>query len=130
MALERAVKAQKLKETLKKGDEGDSLDSIQIAPEEYKTYLTRAYKEAKFPKPRNVVGLQKDLPVEEMEKLMLTNLQVTEDDIRQLAKQRAENIQAWLIDPGKVPVERIFLLPPKSEADEKASAMRADFSLR
>jgi hypothetical protein len=87
------VKAQKLKETLKKGDEGDSLDSIQIAPEEYKTYLTRAYKEAKFPKPRNVVGLQKDLPVEEMEKLMLTNLQVTEDDIRQLAKQRAENIR-------------------------------------
>jgi hypothetical protein len=130
VALERAVKAQKLKETLKKGDEGDSLDSIQIAPEEYKIYLTRAYKEAKFPKPRNVVGLQKDLPVEEMEKLMLTNLQVTEDDIRQLAKQRAENIQAWLIDPGKVPVERIFLLPPKSEADEKASAMRADFSLR
>ncbi|HSG22393.1 MAG TPA: DUF748 domain-containing protein [Azonexus sp.] len=130
LAIERAVKAQKLKEILKKGGEGESLDSIQVAPEEYKTYLTGAYKEAKFPKPRNMIGLQKELPVEEMEKLMLTNSQVTDEDIRQLAKQRAENVQTWLIELGKVPAERIFLLPAKFEADDKAKGTRADFSLR
>jgi len=130
VAIERAMKAQKLKDTLKNGGEGESLDSIEIKPDEYKTYLTRAYKEAKFPKPRNMVGFQKELPVEEMEKLMLSNVQVTDDDIYQLAKQRAENVQAWLIERGKVPAERIFLLPAKSEADEKAKGTRADFSLR
>lgn len=130
VAIERAMKAQKLKDTLKGGGEGESLESIEIEPDEYKTYLTRAYKEAKFPKPRNMVGFQKELPVEEMEKLMLSNIQVTDDDIRQLAIKRAENVQSWLIDLGKVPAERIFLLPAKSEADEKAKGTRADFSLR
>ena len=128
--LERAMKAEKLKDLLKKGGEGESLDSIEITSDEYKTYLTRAYKEAKFPKPRNMVGLQKELPVDEMEKLMLTNARAADEDIRQLAKQRAENVQGWLIEQGKVLPERIFLLPPKAEADEKAKATRADFSLR
>lgn len=130
VAVERAMKAEKLKDMLKKGGDGESLESIEIAPDEYKAYLTRAYKEGKFPKPRNMVGMQKELPVEEMEKLMQTNVSVSEEDVRQLAKQRAENVQAWLTDQGKVPSERIFLLPPKSEVDEKAKGMRADFSLR
>ncbi len=130
VAIERAMKAEKLKDTLKKSGEGASLESIEIAPEEYKTYLQRAYKEAKFPKPRNMVGMQKELPVAEMEKLMLTNLPATEDDIRQLARLRAENVQVWLTEQGKVPSERVFLLPPKIEVDDKAKASRADFSLR
>ncbi|MGE5470858.1 MAG: DUF748 domain-containing protein [Bacteroidota bacterium] len=130
VAIERAMKVEKLKETKKKSGEGNSLDSIEIAPEEYKTYLTRAYKEAKFPKPRNIVGLQKDLPVEEMEKLMLAHLPVTEDDIKALAARRAEAVQGWLVDSGKVPVERIFLLPVNTTPDDKASGNRVDFSLR
>ena len=129
VAIERAMKAEKLKD-LKRAGEGKSLDDIEIAPEEYKTYLTRAYKEAKFPKPRNVVGLQKDLPVEEMEKLMLTNLPASDDDIRTLADRRAEAVQSWLVEQGKVPPERVFLLPPKVEHDDKGKGSRADFSLR
>lgn len=130
VAIERAMKAEKMKDTLKKKGEGESLETIEIAPEEYQTYLTRAYKEAKFPKPRNIVGMQKDLPVEEMEKLMLANLPATDDDVRALAAHRAETVQGWLVDSGKVPVERIFLLPVKISADEKNRASRVDFSLR
>ena len=129
VAIERAMKTEKLKD-LRKSGEGNSLEAIEIAPEEYKTYLTRAYREAKFPKPRNAIGLLKDLPVEEMEKLMLANLPASDEDLRQLARQRAENVQAWLVDNGKVPPERVFLLPEKAEADEKAKGNRVDFSLR
>ena len=128
-ALERAMQAEKLKD-LKKAGEGKSLEEIEIAPEENKVYLTRAYKEAKFPKPRNMIGLQKELPAEEMEKLMLTNLPVTDDDIKALATRRAEAVQGWLVEQGKVPPERVFLLPPKVEADEKGKASRVDFSLK
>ena len=130
VALERAVKSEKLKDNVKKGTEGDSLEGIVLSSDEYKTYLTRAYKEAKFPKPRNMIGLQKDLPVDEMEKLMLTNTRATDEDMHTLAKQRAENVQSWLLEQGKVPAERVFLVPPKLEVDDKAKATRADFSLK
>jgi len=130
VAMERAMRLEKQKDLPRKAEDGESLRDIEIAPEEYKTYLTRAYKAAKFPKPRNMVGLQKDLPVEEMEKLMLANVPATEDDLHQLAKRRAENVQVWLIEQGKIPTERLFLVPPKAEADDKGKACRVDFSLR
>jgi hypothetical protein len=130
VAIERAVKAEKLKDQLNKGGEGASVDTIEVAAAEYPVYLQRAYKEAKFPKPRNLIGMQKELPVEEMEKLMLTNLPASGDDVQQLALRRAENVQSWLIDEGKVPPERIFLVEPKIEAAEKGKGSRVDFSLR
>ena len=130
VAIERAVKSEKLKDQLKKGGEGASVDTIEVAAAEYPVYLQRAYKEAKFPKPRNLIGMQKDLPVEEMEKLMLANTPVTDEDVQQLALRRAENVQSWLIDEGKVPAERIFLVEPKTEAGEKGKGSRVDFSLR
>jgi hypothetical protein len=130
VAIERAVKAEKLKDQLNRGGEGASVDTIEVAAAEYPVYLQRAYKEAKFPKPRNLIGMQKELPVEEMEKLMLTNLPATDDDVLQLALRRAENVQSWLIDEGKVQPERIFLVEPKTEAGEKGKGSRVDFSLR
>lgn len=131
-AIERAMKAEKLKEMTRKGGEGVSLDEIRIEPGEYPAYLTRAYKGAKFPKPRNLIGLQKELPVEEMEKLMLTHLPATDDDVRALAVRRAEVVQSWLVEQGKVAPERVFLLPPKIEVEREAKARssRADFSLK
>jgi hypothetical protein len=47
------------------------------------------YKAAKFSKPRDAPGFTKDLPKEEMEKLMLANVQVTDDNLLELANQRA-----------------------------------------
>ena len=131
-AIERAMKVEKLKEITRKSGEGQSLDEIRIDAGEYPAYLARAYKEAKFPKPRNMIGLQKELPVEEMEKLMLANLPVNDEDVRALAVRRAEAVQAWLVDQGKIAPERVFLLPPKvdSEREAKARASRVDFSLR
>jgi hypothetical protein len=129
-ALERAVKAEKLKDQMKKGGEGVSVDAVEVSPTEYPVYLKQAYREAKFPKPRNVIGMQKDLPVEEMEKLMLANAKAGEDDVRDLALRRAEAVQSWLLEQGKVPAARIFLLPPKVGPDDKGKATRADFSLR
>lgn len=132
VAMERAMRLEKQKDMPSKAESSGSLRDVEIAPEEYTTYLTRAYKAAKFPKPRNMIGLQKDLPVEEMEKLMLANSPVTDDDVVQLATRRAENVQLWLIEQGKIAPERLFLLPAKVEAagDAKAKGSRVDFSLK
>lgn len=131
--LEHAVRAEKLKELVKKGVETGSPDNITLDAVEYPIYLQRAYREARFPKPRNLIGMHKELPPEEMEKLMLAHLPASDEDLRQLAGKRAESVQSWLAQQGKVAQERIFVTPPKLGPDEKdesrARKSRVDFSL-
>jgi hypothetical protein len=131
--LERAVKAQKLKDLVKKGESAPSLGEITVEPSEYEQYLTRAYKEAKFPKPRTIIGLVKDLPVPEMEKLIVTNTEITDDDLLQLASERAEAAKNYLVDNAQVPADRVFIVSPKIEAQEggeTGSRSRVQFSLK
>lgn len=125
-AIEQAMQREKLADLRKQGKDAET---TSIEPAEYPAYLVRVYKAAKFPKPRNFIGLQKELPVEEMEKLLLTHLPASDADLGQLARVRAEQVQAWLLDQGKVAPGQIFLVPPKSG---KASGQggRVEFSLR
>jgi uncharacterized protein involved in outer membrane biogenesis len=125
VAMERLVREER-RRAMSGNDEADKRG--ELSDEEYRTYLTRVYKAGKFPKPRNMIGLQKDLPVEDMEKLILANTAVRDDDVRGLARRRAENVQVWLIEQGKVAPERLFLVPPK--AGDAAPGARVDFSLR
>jgi hypothetical protein len=130
--LERKVKAEKLKESVKKGLDGGSLEDVELKPEEYEKYLTLAYKEEKFAKPKNVVGLNKSLPVPEMEQLMLANITADDSEMRDLAERRAVAARDWLAEQGSVPGDRIFVLEPKVEAEAggNKSSSRAEFSLR
>jgi hypothetical protein len=131
--LERAVKAQKVKDLVKKGESAPSLDKVTVEPSEYEQYLTRAYKEAKFPKPRNVIGLVKELPVPEMEKLIVTNTEITDDDLLQLASERAAVAQEYLINTAQVSADRVFLVSPKIEGGggrETGTTSRVQFSLK
>ena len=132
VAMERAMQQERLKDAPKKASDADAPHAVDFTPEEYRTYLTRVYKAAKFPKPRNMVGLQKDLPVDEMEKLMLANLPASDDDLQQLARQRAESVQLWLIEQGKIAPERLFLVPLKAgeEEKDKGKGGRVDFALK
>ncbi|WP_306607539.1 DUF748 domain-containing protein [Azonexus sp.] len=130
VAIERAMQREKFADLQKNGSAVESPETVKIPAAEYKTYLTRAYQAAKFPKPRNVVGLQKALPVEEMEKLLLANLPASDDDLRGLARQRAELVQLWLIEQGKLAPERIFLVQSKADKDALLAGGRVNFSLR
>ncbi|MCP5268889.1 MAG: DUF748 domain-containing protein [Zoogloeaceae bacterium] len=133
--MERRVKAQRLEELVKQGTESGSLDSVVIPAKDYPRYLERAYKAADFPKPRNMVGLTKDLPVEEMEKLMMANMKVDEEGLRDLANRRAHNVSQWLANEGKIDPQRIFTLKPNLSAkdgpqNDKAKDSRVDFTLK
>ncbi|NMF91230.1 DUF748 domain-containing protein, partial [Aromatoleum petrolei] len=114
--MERSVKAAKLKEMVRKGEEAPSLDELTLTQEEYATWLRKVYRDADFKRPRNAIGLLKDLPVEEMEALILANTKVDDEAVRQLALQRGQAIKDKLLEDGKVPAERVFLLSPKVEA--------------
>src|SRR6185369_6710225 len=129
---EQQVKVQKLKEVVKQGSSVSSVDQISIDPKDYEKYLRLAYKDAKFAKPRNALGFTKDLPVEEMEKLMLTNTQVSDDDLVTLANQRAQLAKDAITKDGKVALDRVYLLAPSVNAkgDDKRKASRVDFALK
>ncbi|MBI3797726.1 MAG: DUF748 domain-containing protein [Deltaproteobacteria bacterium] len=130
---ERKLKAQKLNETMKKSEAEVSLDDLKIEPDEYSKYLALAYKKETFPKPRNVIGLAKDLPDPEMEKLMLTHIEVAEADLEELAEQRVKTVEDYLLQTGQVEAERVFLVKPKTLGPEKKDGVkdsRVDFVIQ
>ena len=129
----RKIKAQKLKEMVKKGQPAVPVDDVKIEPAEYARYLKMAYKQENFPKPKTFIGMAKDIPVPEMEKLMLTHTEVKEEDLRALASQRAMKVKYLILKSGKVEPERVFILEPRSLAPEKKDklkASRVDFALK
>jgi hypothetical protein len=129
---DQQVKAQKLKAMVKQGAAVASAEQISIAPEEYEKYLRAAYKDAKFEKPRNALGFAKDLPAPEMEKLMLANTQVSDDDLIALANQRAQLAKDAITKEGKVALDRVYLLAPRldTKGDDKRKGARVEFSLK
>jgi hypothetical protein len=129
----KKIKAQKLKEMVKSGIVAGSVDDVKIEKDEYPKYLKMAYKAEKFPKPRNIIGIAKDLPVPEMEKLMFAHIEVKDDDLRMLASQRALAVKDYILKSKQVEPERIFLVEPKSlqpEKKEKLKDSRVDFRLK
>ena len=135
---QRKVRSLKLQDMAKAGESGGSIDEVRIDPAEYPALLKRVYADEKIPnKPRNVVGMQKDVPVADMERMLMSVANVGDADVRALAQERANQVKAWLVETGKVPVERVFVLAPKvgedkdkSDAKAATSASRVDFSLR
>jgi uncharacterized protein involved in outer membrane biogenesis len=84
-----------------------------ISADERARLVRRLYGEAKLPnKPRNVLGLAKDIPVAEMEALLRASHVVSTDNARELALQRGLAVRDALIAKG-LPSERLFLAAPK-----------------
>jgi hypothetical protein len=133
---DRKLKAQKFTHLTKKGEATAKLNDVndvRVEANEYTRYLTLAYKKETFPKPRNVLGMNKDLEVPEMEKLILAHIIISEDDLNRLAHQRAEAVKDDLVT-NKIEPSRIFLLAASSKPSEgkteKLKESRVDFVMR
>jgi hypothetical protein len=105
--------------------------NTKLSSDQYDKYLKRVYKAAKFPKPRDFVGMDKTLPPDEMKKLLVTNTEVSDQDLKQLADARANVVREWMskqIDPA-----RLFVTTPQLDAkgvSDKGTASRVDLSLQ
>ncbi|MBL8497263.1 DUF748 domain-containing protein [Nitrosomonas sp. JL21] len=129
--LQDKVKAQKLAEQTKKGIASGAIEDLKLTPEEYQKYLEAVYKKESFEKPKNAIGLTKSLPVPEMERLILEHLQINESDLAGLAERRATAARNWLVETGKIPDERIFIVGShESEESEQKTGNRAEFLLK
>jgi hypothetical protein len=135
LSIERKVKAQKLKDLVRRSESAKSIDDVSIDAKEYPQYLKAAYGEESFPKPRNVIGMAQDLPVPEMEKLMLQHAKAGDEDLRQLANQRAQAVRDALLGAGSIGADRLFIVAAKPLTGDEAAKLkgkpnRVDFTMK
>ncbi len=127
--LDDMVRAEKRRATVKGG--GETQADITVSPAEYPELLKEVYKRADMPKPRNAIGLAKDLPDAEMEKLLLADIKVSDDAMRELAVQRGVAVKDYLA-AAKLPTDRLFLGAAKTQGAQAPDAKwtpRAELNL-
>ena len=84
--------------------------------------LKRLYQQTPLPnKPRNALGLLRDLPPAEVEALLPTHILITEDTMRELALQRGLAVRDALMAAG-LPSERLFLAAPRLQLSGEGDA--------
>lgn len=95
-----------------------SQNAAEVTPltdAEYPELLAAVYKRSEITKPRNMIGLAKDLPTKEMEDLLMASIPVDEDSMRQLAVERGAVVRDYLL-AQKLPSERLFLGAVRTKA--------------
>ena len=108
------------------------LEEIRVETAEKGIYVALAYAAADFPKPRDGAGKEKILPPAEMEKLLYTQIQVDENNLRRLANARAAVVRDQLLADERLKAEHIFTLQPQvtEKAENAASARQVRFNLK
>lgn len=103
---------------------GQDASASTLTDAEYPVLLAQVYRRADIAKPRNAVGLAKDIPMAEMEALLLASIPVREDAMHALALQRGVAVKDYLAS-RKLPTERLFVGAAKT-----VSAADADWKPR
>ena len=105
-----------------------------IEASEYPKYLAAVYRDANLPdRPRNVLGMAKDIPPAEMEALLLASYGADDEALRSLANRRAQTVKDWLAGSGGIAGERVFIVSPKlggEGIEDKGPPTRVDFALK
>ncbi|MGE8492096.1 DUF748 domain-containing protein [Comamonas sp.] len=122
------VLAQKRRSAVRAGGKPEDVQAVSAA--EYPALLKEVYKRADIQKPRNLVGMASDIPVAEMETLLLTSISVPDNAMRELALARGVTVRDYLASKG-VKLERLFLGNAKTEGfgEDKDWTPHAELSL-
>nr|WP_281385213.1 DUF748 domain-containing protein [Roseateles oligotrophus] len=122
--LKRAMLAQRRLELQRRqtasADAEAAAADLSLSEADRTRLLKAVYEATKLPgKPRNMLGLAKDLPAAEMRGLLLASYPVDEAGVRALSLARGVAVRDALIAKG-LPNSRIFLASPKLHHSEAA----------
>lgn len=130
-ALEARIAAEQRREALRAGAAADAPLPV-LTPPQREALVKRIYDDTRLPnKPRNVIGLAKNIPLAEMEALLRGATLVTTDSARELALQRGLAVRDALVAKG-LPSERLFIAAPRLRAsgeDDAAWSPRVQLTL-
>ncbi|MDD0837981.1 DUF748 domain-containing protein [Curvibacter sp. HBC61] len=99
-------------------------EPVTLEAAETPVWLKAAYQQSSITKPRNLLGLPKDLTDAEMSALLLASIPVAPDFLATLAAQRGAVVRDYLL-AKQVPSDQLFLGAAKADGPEgqlKASA--------
>ncbi|SFD55222.1 Uncharacterized protein involved in outer membrane biogenesis [Paracidovorax konjaci] len=105
-----------------------SARSAASDPLPYPEALKELYRRSDIAKPRNLLGLPRDLPVPEMEALLLSQMKVPAAAARDLAQARAVAVRDHLAGLG-LPMERLFVGAPRVDTARGETAPQAELTL-
>jgi uncharacterized protein involved in outer membrane biogenesis len=130
-ALDARIASEQRRDALRAGAAADApLPLLSAAQRD--TLVKRIYSDTRLPdKPRNAIGIARDIPAPEMEALLRRAVPVTTDSARELALQRGLAVRDALVAKG-LPSERLFLAAPKLRAsgeDDAAWSPRVQLAL-
>ncbi len=116
-AIEARLHQERAKELARDGKAPEpaasGVSAAAFSAAERERLLKAVYKQTEIAdKPRNFVGLAKDIPAADMEALLKTVIPVTDTVMRQLALQRGLVVRDGLIAKG-LPSDRLFIGAPK-----------------
>ncbi|MDB5965305.1 MAG: hypothetical protein JWQ72_1805, partial [Polaromonas sp.] len=124
--LDELVRAEKRRAAVAQG--ADVTAPVTVGAAEYPGLLREVYRRADIAKPRNLVGLARALPPDDMEKLLLADIRVGDDAMRELAVQRGVAVKDYLASRN-LPPERLFLGAAKAVPPEAKWTPRAELNL-
>jgi Domain of Unknown Function (DUF748) len=130
-ALDARITAEQRREALRSDAPADA-PLPALTPAQREAIVKRLYGDTKLPnKPRNAIGIARDIPAAEREALLRGATPVTTDNARELALQRGIAVRDALVAKG-LPSERLFLAAPKLRAsgeDDAAWSPRVQLAL-
>ncbi|HEX5806618.1 MAG TPA: DUF748 domain-containing protein [Macromonas sp.] len=124
--LNEMLLAEKRRQLARAGDAVSATSSYK--QEERSALLKEVYRRADIPKPRNLIGIAKELPDTEMEALLQASIPVTEDAIRELAVTRGTVVKDYLASRQVAP-SRMFLGRAKPKRDSTPWEPSSELSL-
>ncbi len=126
--LQQTVRSEKRRQAIAGGASAGA--EVTVDAVEYPALLKEVYKRADIVKPKNAVGLARDLAPAEMEALLLASIVVADDAMQQLAVRRAVVARDYLAT-RELPSSRLFLGAPKVVAGDDAAGWtpRVDLKL-
>ncbi|MDF1486204.1 DUF748 domain-containing protein [Ramlibacter sp. H39-3-26] len=104
--LKRLLLAEKRRAATRAGQDTAQLQAV--TPAEAPALLKEVYRRADIAKPRNIIGIAKDIPDAEMESLLLASIPLPDDAMQALAVARGVAVRDYLAQQ-QLPLDRLFL---------------------
>ena len=124
-AVDSAMKREKMKSLAASAEAPASVDLVTIGADERIRWLTAAYRAAPIKdRPRNVIGILKDLPPAEMEAILLADAKIDDDALRLLANARAQAVKESLVAKN-IAGERLFITVARLSGDGATATVEA-----
>ncbi|NPA25191.1 MAG: DUF748 domain-containing protein, partial [Deltaproteobacteria bacterium] len=130
-AFQRLLKVEKFKDLSRDNRAPESPDQVTVAAgEEFERYLWLAYKRAPITKEKNLIGLVKKVDPAVQEKLLRQSIKIGDDELKALARQRAQVVLQYLVAKGPVAAERLFLVEPQLVDGDGPESRRVEMKIK